>query len=215
MYCEEIILLIYFQGADGTYKLETRYTDGRVKGKYGYYDPEGVLRETTYGAEAGRGFEPEIEGLDLPPATIVNENENEIFSPDIKKTTNFHNFPPQRSRISAVKNDIRIVNGRKAILRKRLKVTNPVQSPPDPQLGNNLKSRQEQLQILETQRQQLLILQQRQSSGRQDYPRSFNTFIQNPPEAVRSSSPTLSHYLPDPYVRGLDLNTGSFSYSYK
>ena len=31
-----------------------------ISGKYGYYDPEGVLREASYGAEAGRGFEPEI-----------------------------------------------------------------------------------------------------------------------------------------------------------
>merc|ERR1711970_1066854 len=67
-----------FEGGDGTYKLETRYKDGRVKGKYGYYDPEGVFREASYGAEAGREFEPEIAGVNLPPPTIIQEIENEI-----------------------------------------------------------------------------------------------------------------------------------------
>merc|ERR1739838_891232 len=67
-----------FEGADGTYKLETRYTNGQVKGKYGYYDPEGVLREASYGAEAGRGFEPVIQGVELSPPTIVQEIPNAI-----------------------------------------------------------------------------------------------------------------------------------------
>merc|ERR1711862_513968 len=64
-----------YEAADGTYKLETRYVDGRVKGKYGYVDPEGVLREASYGAEAGRGFEPEISGLELPPPVTSNTQE--------------------------------------------------------------------------------------------------------------------------------------------
>merc|ERR1712001_633717 len=70
-----------YEAADGTYKLETRYVDGRVKGKYGYIDPDGVLREASYGAEAGRGFEPEISGLELPPPVTSDIQEtafNEI-----------------------------------------------------------------------------------------------------------------------------------------
>merc|ERR1712001_332824 len=61
-----------YEAADGTYKLETRYQDGRVKGKYGYGDPDGNLREASYGAEAGRGFEPVIEGVELPPPVIAD-----------------------------------------------------------------------------------------------------------------------------------------------
>merc|ERR1712223_1164917 len=68
-----------YEAADGTYKLETRYTDGRVKGKYGYIDPDGNLREASYGAEAGRGFEPQIAGLELPPPVVAEvEAVNEI-----------------------------------------------------------------------------------------------------------------------------------------
>merc|ERR1712128_403113 len=87
-----------FEGGDGIYKLETRYADGRVKGKYGYYDPEGVLREATYGAEAGRGFEPQIEGVELPPPTIIEEIQNEIpqkLEPEITKPQMFKNFRAQ------------------------------------------------------------------------------------------------------------------------
>merc|ERR1712002_256036 len=87
-----------FEGADGTYKLETRYADGRVKGKYGYIDPDGVLREASYGADAGRGFEPQIQGLELPPPTIVQEIQNEIeqpVQPRIQNPQKFKNFRAQ------------------------------------------------------------------------------------------------------------------------
>ena len=37
----------------------------QVRGKYGYYDPEGILREASYGATSKGGFEPHIAGLVL------------------------------------------------------------------------------------------------------------------------------------------------------
>jgi len=223
-----------FEGADGTYKLETRYTDGRVKGKYGYYDPEGVLREATYGAEAGRGFEPQIEGIELPPPTIVEDIQNEIpqsFEPEIQNPQRFKNFqaispPPKKTRnilpqsASAsvpVQSNVKIVNGRRAVLKKRLRAkATPAPAPaqfvdPQVQRENNLRARQEQLKALKDHRQQLLLLQQRQSGARQSYPRSFNGFQQKQQETFRSASPSVS----DPYVSGLDLNSGSYSYSYK
>ena len=121
-----MILIRLFQGGDGTYKLETRYTDGRVKGKYGYYDPEGVLREATYGAEAGRGFEPVIQGVELPPPTIVEEVQNEIpngFEPEIQNPQRFKNFKaqsvlPKRLTSTPEKSAVKIVNGRRAVMRK-------------------------------------------------------------------------------------------------
>merc|ERR1711874_931151 len=84
-----------FEAADGTYKLETRYTDGRVKGKYGYVDPDGNLREASYGAEAGRGFEPQIEGLELPPP-VVAEAEVEAVNEIAQQPRQFQNFRPQK-----------------------------------------------------------------------------------------------------------------------
>merc|ERR1719483_1003623 len=168
-----------FEGADGTYKLETRFTDGRVKGKYGYYDPEGVLREATYGTEAGRGFEPQIEGVELPPPTIVEEIQNEIpqrIEPEISKPQIFKNFKaqnvvkkkmptpqPERAPVQEP-SKVKLVNGRRAVLKKRLRAKAspaPVQFL-DPQVrrDKNLRARQEQLKRLRDHRQHLLQLQQ-------------------------------------------------------
>ena len=100
-----------------------------MKGKYGYYDPEGVLREATYGAGAGRGFEPEIQGVDLPPPTIVEGIQNEIpdsFQPEIQNQQRFKNFKaqsvlPKRLTSTPEKSAVKIVNGRRAVLKKRLR----------------------------------------------------------------------------------------------
>merc|ERR1711936_1331811 len=213
-----------FEGGDGTYKLETRYKDGRVKGKYGYYDPEGVFREASYGAEAGRGFEPQIEGIELPPPTIVEEIQNEIlqnFQPQNSKPPSFENFKASTSEEETKnprlpeENKIKIVNGRRAVLKKRLRpkatpapaqFLDPQVLDPQVQRQNNLKAREEQLKTLRNHRQQLLLLQQRQAGERQNSPRSFQTFQENP----RSSA----NGVRDPYLSGVDLNSGSYSYSY-
>jgi len=54
-----------YESGDGTYKIETRYPDGEVKGKYGYYDDLGEFREVEYGADV-RGFIPSGQGLNSP-----------------------------------------------------------------------------------------------------------------------------------------------------
>merc|ERR1711936_765165 len=103
-----------YEAADGTYKLETRYTDGRVKGKYGYVDPDGNLREASFGAEAGRGFEPQIEGLELPPPVVAEvevEAENEIA-----QRPQFQNFRPQT--VNSRAGQIKVINGRRALVKK-------------------------------------------------------------------------------------------------
>merc|ERR1712168_1437489 len=204
-----------FEGADGTYKLETRFVDGRVKGKYGYIDPDGVLREASYGAEAGRGFEPEIQGVELPPPTIVQEIQNEIpqtLQPAVQSQQRFKNF---RAQTVATNNQetgkVKIVNGRRAVLKKRLRVkATPAPQrfvDPDVQKQNNLRARQEQLRILDNHRQQLLQLQQSQAGGRQNAVRAFSGFQQPLQETVRSG-------VSDPYVNGVNLADGSYSYSY-
>merc|ERR1711923_113878 len=103
-----------YEAADGSYKLETRHQDGRVKGKYGYIDPEGNLREASYGAEAGRGFEPQIEGVELPaPVVEPQEAFNEIPQPaaPAAPAKQFQNFEPNNK-------NVKIVNGRRALLKK-------------------------------------------------------------------------------------------------
>merc|ERR1711892_872671 len=181
-----------FESGEGTYKLERRYPDGRVVGKYGYFDPQGVLREASYGAEAGRGFEPVIAGVELPPTTIVNEVEPELAERVI------------RAKVG----DIKMVNGRRAVLRRRVKASPaPAQFlPPNhtqARKENNLKARDEQLNILREQRQNLLLLQQRQSGPRLESPRSFTGF-QDSPELSRSAPS-------DHFLSEVDLSSGTFS----
>merc|ERR1711963_146896 len=137
-----------YEAADGTYKLETRYVDGRVKGKYGYIDPEGVLREASYGAEAGRGFEPEISGLELPPPVTSDTQEpafNEI--PDVApvQQKQFSSFQPNNNNNNNGR--VKVVNGRRALVKKvrRVKATPAPQQFIDEQATKqaNLKARQQ------------------------------------------------------------------------
>jgi hypothetical protein len=48
-----------YEAADGSFKIETKSASGEVKGKYGYVDADGNLREISYGADRN-GFVPEV-----------------------------------------------------------------------------------------------------------------------------------------------------------
>merc|ERR1712058_94909 len=209
-----------YEAADGTYKLETRFVDGRVKGKYGYIDPEGNLREASYGAEAGRGFEPQIEGVELPaPVVAPQEAFNEIPQPaaPAAPAKQFQNFEPNNK-------NVKIVNGRRALLKKvrRVKATPAPEQFIDEQATKqaNLKARQEQLRSLEQHRSQLLKVQQqqqRQPSNRQQQSRAFSSFPSRQPvqpESFRSAQQVPASSVSDPYISGFDLSSGSYSYSY-
>merc|ERR1712012_838892 len=152
-----------YEAADGSYKLETRHQDGRVKGKYGYIDPEGNLREASYGAEAGRGFEPQIAGLELPPPVVAEvEAVNEIR---------------QKPQVG----EVRIINGRKALVKKvrKLKATPAPRKfiASSAQRDESLSAREQGLRTLEQQRRKLIDLQKRQFSQNRQ-PRSFSNFPQ-------------------------------------
>lgn len=47
-----------YEGADGSFKIETKHPNGEVFGKYGYVDDTGKVHEVEYGASK-RGFEPQ------------------------------------------------------------------------------------------------------------------------------------------------------------
>merc|ERR1712241_150464 len=143
-----------YEAADGTYKLETRYQDGRVKGKYGYVDPDGNLREASYGAEAGRGFEPVIEGVELPPPVIAEvEAVNEVA-----QQPQFQNFRPQT--VNSRAGQIKMINGRRALVKKvrKLKATPAPKKfiAESAQRETSLRARQEGLKTLEQQRRRLI-----------------------------------------------------------
>jgi hypothetical protein len=51
-----------YEGADGSFKIETKAANGDVKGKYGYVDADGKVRTVEYGADK-YGFQPSGEGI--------------------------------------------------------------------------------------------------------------------------------------------------------
>ncbi|XP_008216689.1 uncharacterized protein LOC100679417 isoform X1 [Nasonia vitripennis] len=61
-----------FEGADGSFKIETKQANGEVKGKYGFVDDGGKVRVVEYGADQ-YGFQPSGEGITVAPPTLVDE----------------------------------------------------------------------------------------------------------------------------------------------
>ncbi|XP_065222137.1 RNA-binding protein 33-like [Planococcus citri] len=68
-----------FEGADGSFKIETKSATGEVFGKYGYVDDSGKVRTVEYGANK-YGFQPAGEGITIPPITIGNDTEDTSFN---------------------------------------------------------------------------------------------------------------------------------------
>ncbi len=62
-----------YEGADGSFKIETKLATGEVKGKYGYVDETGKVRIVEYGANKF-GFQPSGEGITVAPPTYVDES---------------------------------------------------------------------------------------------------------------------------------------------
>lgn len=65
-----------YEGADGSFKIETKLATGEVKGKYGYVDETGKVRVVEYGANK-YGFQPSGEGITVAPPTLVDETAKE------------------------------------------------------------------------------------------------------------------------------------------
>lgn len=65
-----------YEGADGSFKIETKLATGEVKGKYGYVDADGKVRVVEYGANK-YGFQPSGEGITVAPPTLVDESTRE------------------------------------------------------------------------------------------------------------------------------------------
>merc|ERR1711902_409400 len=196
-----------YEAADGTYKLETRYTDGRVKGKYGYIDPDGNLREASYGAEAGRGFEPQIEGLELPPpVTTPEEAFNEI--PEQVPQKQFQNFQPTENTNDA--NKFKIVNGRRALVKEVRRVK---ASPAPKQFIDEAAAKRASLKAHQQQQQRQ---QGVNTNSRQQQSRAFSSFPSRQ-ESFRSVQPVAvapTSGVSDPFISDFNLRDGSYSYSY-
>merc|ERR1712012_1452672 len=223
-----------FQSADGTYKIETRLNTGEVKGKYGYIDVNGNLKETTYGADTGKGFVPVVDGVEFNPAAMPPVVSNEVSNkvPALvevpreptpaprPESRRFSNFRPTEEQ-----SNIKVVNGRRAVLKKRLRSKSEQSAPAaveqttEKQLSREegLRLRQEGLERLERERAALLRLQKQRSRGiipsaRAESPRSFSSAF--PTQQRNTSQQQQVAPLSNPFVSGVNSQTGSYTISY-
>ena len=84
-----------YEASDGTFKLETRFADGTVQGKYGYIDANGQVKIIEYGADV-MGFQPEgdlPDGIVIPPP-VEGKTVNSIWYIFNTSTNNYYYFNP-------------------------------------------------------------------------------------------------------------------------
>merc|ERR1712083_136321 len=188
-----------FEAGDGSYKIETRLASGEVKGKYGYIDPDGVLRETKYGATEEGGFVSSLDKNDIgqpAPVPVQRNPAPSIGRTSLRRSESRQHFQEQARRLddrrsgfqiqeqsrtlvddrnNFVDGKIRIVNGRRAVIRKRARKLKQNQQPNQPQEQiqlqptQHIETRQQQLTerenalaALQKARQELRELQQNQ-----------------------------------------------------
>jgi len=225
-----------YESADGSYKLETRLTSGKVEGKYGYIDTNGDLRETVYGADGEHGFMPVLVDVTADDSKVSNDEIMNLVGPQqqldsfdddgVSSDSWLPKFPrrtaeadPKPVEVDPVGDDsrelktfvgqdedIKIVNRRPAVLRRRLRLKKskiPMKSQAEYQ--QQLTERQRQLKLWEEQLAALFRLQQSQASEAvrldmhqpasmyvSEEPISFSTFESETPRSLsilKSASP--------------------------
>ncbi|XP_044740316.1 translation initiation factor IF-2-like [Chrysoperla carnea] len=85
-----------YEGADGSFKIETKLTNGEVKGKYGYVDSNGKVRVVEYGANK-YGFQPAGEGITVAPPTLVDESTDKNGLPLEEDDGSYYQPAPQQA----------------------------------------------------------------------------------------------------------------------
>lgn len=104
-----------YEAADGSYKIETKSAAGDVKGKYGYVDDSGNLREIEYGANKD-GFHPTGDGISVAPAAPHNPSQSqypslaagEIDDGQYREDPTIYNNPKYNSKPSKAQKNFRI-----------------------------------------------------------------------------------------------------------
>ncbi|XP_023341642.1 uncharacterized protein LOC111711500 [Eurytemora carolleeae] len=186
------------------------------------------------------GFVPVIDGVKHAPqdSELSNlvEQPTPVRAPVARPRTDlpasrFNNFRPNEIRTDDT--DVKVINGRRAVLRKRIRTdainSSQVQEQQFQEEQQNednqelsreeqLRARQEGLKVWEQQRAALVQLQQLQqrqqpasrASVRSESSRGFNAFQ---PAAAAAAQETFRSF-PDPYVTGVNLDSGSYTINY-
>jgi len=207
-----------YESGDGTYKIETRYATGEVKGKYGYYDDTGLLREVEYGATPTGGFNPSGSGLNLADAPVapvapvtpapVAPAAPVIAKPD-RRVTVVRRRRPQQPRESS-RNTPDLTTDRRVQLPQQRRRQNAINRnlPIDPRTTTQ-SPRFNAFQPVE----RVQPVQRAQPVQRRPRPQP----VQQRP-VVQPVQPVQPVFNPqsnsDRFVSNIDLNTGSYTISY-
>lgn len=195
-----------YEGADGSFKIETKFANGEVQGKYGYIDVDsGKLREIEYGASR-RGFEPQGTDINVPPPTLNNNNNNNPLGPNdeddgqYREDPNIYNDPKYNSKPAAP-------------AAHRFQNQKPQQNYQQPQYQQNTYSnpapKQQYYQPQQEQYNEEPVYQQqplpqpRYLAPTQQYQPQYQPQYQNQNEQFNGHPAT-----------NFDINTGSYSLSY-
>lgn len=200
-----------YEGADGSYKVETKSANGEVKGKYGYYDDAGQLREIEYGATKN-GFVPS--GTDVRPPVIPENTQFQSVDDSYGQYRPEVHERPYDYQPETIAPNANLIQGRSA-----------------PRAFGRGQRRQQQRQQLAQQPQNDFFTQQeytgqyfeqqpQQYSGQyfqQQQPQQ-QLYQEYQPQPTYSRSPSTNAFIQPqqlhPSVPNFDLGTGSYSIRY-
>lgn len=221
-----------YEAADGSFKIETKAANGEVRGKYGYVDDSGNLREVEYGANQN-GFQPSGDGISVAPAAVHNKDSSypplaagEIDDGQYREDPLMYNDPRYNSKPSKA-SQFR-VNASPAPRPAYQQPAAPAYRPPQ----QTYRAQQQSYQA-----PQQSYIQEPQQEEQTERPSYFQSRFQSPVAAV---APAQNYYQPQQqqnYYRpnnnnqyyqhpdqvnifqghpatNLDLSTGSYSVTY-
>lgn len=217
-----------YEGADGSFKIETKYPNGEVFGKYGYVDDSGKLREVEYGASR-RGFEPAGNDINVAPPTISQQQNNYAspLAPNEEDDGQYREDPSVYYKDSAYNQPTKYTSGNHAQISYQTQTPayQPQQSYQQPQ--QTYQQPQQTYQPQQYYRPQQSY--DRQSFLNSDFFRNFNSAPApryNPPAPRYNNNPApaqnynynpgysgYNHFAGHP-AQNLDINTGSYSINY-
>jgi hypothetical protein len=210
-----------YENADGSYKIETKNTQGQVQGKYGYYDNEGTLREVEYGASR-EGYQPTGTDINAPVAAPARNDPN--APTDGSYDRNLYEFPYAYNNQVAQQSDQqdiaapaparRLKSGRRQnAAGRQLNLNNfPQQQQQQYQQPQQQYQQQQYQQPAPVQQQYQQQYQQPAPAQQQQYqPQAQPQYYQQ--QAQPSAFNQATHFQGHP-ARNIDLNTGSYSVNY-
>ncbi|CAH0714635.1 unnamed protein product, partial [Brenthis ino] len=193
-----------YEAADGSFKIETKYPNGDVAGKYGYVDESGKVREVSYGASSQRGFEPEGPGIMVPPPTLHDPSSTNALTDgqeddgQYREDPKIYEDPKYNSRVQSRPSSFRQYQqpAQQASFQTQPKFQSSFQSQPQQTFQSSFESQPQQVQ---PQPQYQPQYQQQQYQPRQPlYTQQNDLFNQSPQQFTQEYRPQSQVYHQQP-----------------